>query len=153
MTLVMSLEIETESSLNFLCPHWLWERSDITAFGESRFSKKPGDLSSFLTRGLHCPFVKMLIPNVCLIKAGSCGMGPACQTEAGAKPQWQVRSAVWLVFSVKCCAIVCICQSVCVALALFAWYLQQSVTFWLETVCENQMQNSLIQSIFEIRNK
>lgn len=72
---------------------WLWERSDITAFGESRFSMKPGDLSSFLTRGLRCPFEKMLILNVRLIKACSFGTGPACQTEAGAKPQWQVRSA------------------------------------------------------------
>lgn len=77
----------------FWRPRWLWERSDITAFGESRFSMKPGDLSSFLTRRLRCPFEKMLILNVCLIKAYSYGTGPACQTEAGAKPQWQVRSA------------------------------------------------------------
>lgn len=47
------------------------------------------------------------------------------------------------------CEVLC----VCVALALFAWYLQQSVTFWLEMVCGNQMQNSLLQSVFEIRNK
>ncbi len=62
--LVMSPEIEPESSLNFCCPRWLRERSDITEFRESRCSRKPGDFSTFLTIRLCCPFVKMLIPTL-----------------------------------------------------------------------------------------